>query len=56
MRSLKCVGILCLPEKVSFSKLKSEKGSKVYLLGYNQTLEWKIAENGVTNVLVPEKF
>ena len=44
-----------LPEKVSFSKLKPEQGSKVYLLGYKQALNWATTENGVTTVMVPAK-
>lgn len=44
-----------LSEKVSFSKLKPELGSKVYLLGFKQALEWETAKNGLTTVMVPTK-
>lgn len=44
-----------LPEKVSFSKLKPEQGSKIYMLGYKQALNWGTTENGVTTVMVPAK-
>ena len=42
-----------LPENVTFSELKPEQGSKVFLLGYKKPLTWKTADNGVTTIVVP---
>jgi alpha-L-fucosidase len=44
-----------LPEKVSFSQLKPEHGSEIYLLGYKPALDWETSENGVTTIVVPAK-
>lgn len=45
-----------MPEKVTFSKLKPEKGSKIFLLGYKKFLEWKTSDNGITSIFIPAKI
>jgi alpha-L-fucosidase len=44
-----------LPETVSFSKLRPQKNSKIFLLGFKQPCKWEVDDKGVTNIVVPEK-
>jgi alpha-L-fucosidase len=43
-------------DKLTFSKIQIKEGSKVFMLGYDQPLEWSHENDGSSTIFIPAAF
>jgi alpha-L-fucosidase len=45
-----------LPREITFSSFRLKSGSKVFMLGVRQPLEWEIRPDGTTSIKIPDRI